>query len=225
MKTETVARIGPPCQLDSMGGEVEIELSSESMSCAEARGIYVAFREAVRTGEAPGIGESSEVEGWRCQEYPLAEYPLIVRCRQGARRFDVVGLAATAHPNQGPVQARDAPDPVIFQTPSGNIGCRVASTSVRCDIFDRAWSPPPRPEDCAYSWGHSIELDRNGSTFLCTNDALISPGGESTTTPVLKYGKAVGEGSFACESREQALICVAKSGHGFSLSFQKIKLF
>jgi hypothetical protein len=42
---------------------------------------------------------------------------------------------------------------------------------------------------------------------------------------VLQYGKAVGEGKVGCESREQALVCVAKSGHGFLLSFQKIKLF
>jgi hypothetical protein len=100
----------------------------------------------------------------------------------------------------------------------------MASTSVRCDIFDRSWSPPPKPEDCAYSWGHSIELHSSGSTFLCTDDAVISPGGESSV-PVLQYGKAVGEGKFGCESREQALVCVAKSGHGFLLSFQKIKLF
>jgi hypothetical protein len=113
---------------------------------------------------------------------------------------------------------------MVFQTPSGNIGCRVVSTSVRCDIFDRSWSPPPKPEDCAFSWGHSIELHRSGSTFLCTDDAVISPGGGSEA-PVLHYGKTVGQGPFACQSREQALVCVSKSGHGFLLSFQKLKLF
>jgi hypothetical protein len=50
------------------------------------------------------------------------------------------------------------------------------------------------------------------------------PGGESKV-PVLPYGEAVSEGQFACESREQALVCVAKSGRGFSLSFQEVKLF
>jgi hypothetical protein len=224
-KTETVARVGPSCQLKAMGGEVEIEASSEDLGCAESRGIYTAYKEAVRSGEAAGIGRSSSIEGWRCQEYPLAEYPLIVRCRRGAQNFDVVGLAPAAHTNQPPpALTSPAPAPLIFQTPSGNIGCQVASAFVRCDIFDRSWSPPPKPEDCAYEWGHSIALHRKGSTFLCTGDAVISPGGESGA-PILPYGKTVGRGPFACESREQALVCVAKSGHGFLLSFQKLRLF
>jgi hypothetical protein len=70
-----------------MGGEVEFELSSEQVGCAEARGVYSEYKEAVRSGEASGIGKASEVAGWSCEEFPLAEYPLIVRCRQGSEQF------------------------------------------------------------------------------------------------------------------------------------------
>jgi hypothetical protein len=116
--------------------------------------------------------------------------------------------------------------PVSFQTPSGNIGCRVESTSVRCDIFNFDWDPPPVPSSCEVpsSWGHSIELDRSGSTFLCTTQPLFNEG-DDPNFPILDYGEAVGVGAIACESRERALICVAKSSRGFRLSVEEIKLF
>jgi hypothetical protein len=228
---ETVASIGPPCQLESMGGEVEIELSSEAMSCAESRGVYTAYKEAVRSGKAAGIGGASEVDGWSCREYPLAEYPLIVRCRQGTRRFDVVGLAPAAHTEQAPVHPSAGPGSngrsIIFQTPSGNIGCAMTRANVICNIFKFSWSPPPVPADCEYpaspSWGHAIELTPHGHTFLCTDGAVVDPGGGGF--PTLQYGKAVGRGPFACESREQALVCVTKGGQGILISVQKLKLF
>lgn len=33
------------------------------------------------------------------------------------------------------------------------------------------------------------------------------------------------KGSFACESRESALVCASMSGRGLSLSVQKVRLF
>jgi hypothetical protein len=223
--TTAQAEVGPPCQLESMGGEVEIELSSEDLSCADARGVYTQYKELVRSGQAAGIGKASEVAGWSCEEFPLAEYPLIVRCRQGAAKFAVVGLAPDAHVNQKQIPASGRSEPATFQTPSGNIGCRLSTASVRCDIFKRDWSPPPKPADCEFpGWGHSIELDSSGSAFLCSDDAVIDPNGGSGV-PVLQYGKAVEVGPFACESREQALICIAKSSRGFRLSVQEVNLF
>ncbi len=219
----TAAVVGPPCQLESMGGEVEIEMSSEAIGCAEARGIYSEFKELIRSGEATGIGEASDVSNWNCKEFPLAEYPLIVRCRQGQKSFAVIGLAPSAHEDQGPspTHPRNSAEGFFFQTPSGNIGCAMQETSVRCDISKRDWSPPPEPEDCALDWGHAIELHRSGSTFLCAGDTVIS-----RDHPVLPYGEGAAVGGFLCESQAQKLICVnARSEHGFWLSIQEVKLF
>jgi hypothetical protein len=204
-----------------MGGEVEIELSSEEIGCAEARGIYSEFKEMIRAGEATGIGEASDVSGWSCEEFPFAEYPLIVRCRQGEKRFAVVGLAPHAHEDQGPPPTPGTKQLTFFQTPSRNISCAMDARSVRCDIAKRDWSPPPKPGDCMLDWGNAIELHRGGSTFLCAGDTTAN-----RQNPVLAYGEGAAVGNFLCESQTQKLICAnVRSKHGFWLSVQEIKLF
>ena len=42
-----------------------------------------------------------------------------------------------------------------FQSPSGNIGCFIGKSGVRCDIRTRDWSPPPKPASCG--WRRSPE--------------------------------------------------------------------
>jgi hypothetical protein len=122
-------------------------------------------------------------------------------------------------PSEGP--------PLTFQTPSGNIGCSVGRDEVFCSIAEITWSPPPVPDDCeppaSETWGHSISLRRDGATFLCTDQGMI---GDDTGLLTLDYGKAIRKGPFACESREQALVCIVPmSKHGIVLSLQKVRLF
>jgi hypothetical protein len=204
-----------------MGGEVEIELFSEEIGCSEARAVYSAYKEAVRSGDAAGIGGVSDVGGWGCEEFPLAEYPLIVRCRQDDKRFSVVGTAPAAHTNQGPPPTPSSSETVFFQTPSGNIACALRSDGVRCNIDRRDWSPPPPPKYCNLDWGDAVELHRNGSTFLCAGDTAADP-----DNPVLPYGEGAAVGSFLCESQKQKLVCVnVRTQHGFWLSVQEVNLF
>lgn len=123
-----------------------------------------------------------------------------------------------------PVPQAQGESAVIFQTPSKNIGCRMESTRVACDIFKFRWSPPPAPAWCEQpkAWGHTIILHTTGSTFSCALGPIVNPEG----TPILQYGEAKAVGPFACESRENALICIAqKTGHGILLSVDKLKLF
>lgn len=217
----TVDVLGPPCRFESMGGEVVIELSSEEIGCSDARAVYSAYKEAVRSGDAAGIGDSSDVGGWGCEEFPLAEYPLVVRCRQGDERFVVLGTAPAAHTNQGPPPTSSSNEITYFQTPSGNISCAMRSDGVRCDISERDWSAPPEPADCTLDWGHAIALDRSGSTFLCAGDTVADE-----DNPVLPYGEGASVGSFLCESQKQKLLCVnVRTQHGFWLSIQKVNLF
>lgn len=115
-------------------------------------------------------------------------------------------------------------DSVTFQTPSGNIGCVMATKFVRCDIYERDWSPPPKPASCEYDWGHSVELEQDGPTFLCVSDAVTAPGGDSGF-PTLAYDDTKRVGPFTCLSTEQAMKCQATSGHGFTLSRQKVRLY
>ena len=117
---------------------------------------------------------------------------------------------------------------LTFQTPSGNIGCSIGQHEVFCTILKISWTPPAVPADCeppaSESWGHTIQLKRHGPTFLCTDQGVISPGGESVL-PILAYGKAVTRGPFTCESHPQALVCTTGRGRGILLSVQRVKLF
>src|SRR6478672_1709483 len=44
-----------------------------------------------------------------------------------------------------------------FQSPSGNIGCYIAKSGVRCDIRERSWKPPPKPGYCELDRGQGAE--------------------------------------------------------------------
>jgi hypothetical protein len=69
-----------------------------------------------------------------------------------------------------------------FRPPSGNIGCYIEPGYVRCDIRDRAWSPPPRPADCPdmADYGQGIALRAGvGASFVCAGDAALNDGKSS----------------------------------------------
>lgn len=86
------------CEFEEFGGDVAVELLSSGLSCGAARRLLVRYRAAVRAGETAGMEEPTPVAaGWRCAEYPFSQYPLLIRCGNGARRFDLVGLAPSAH--------------------------------------------------------------------------------------------------------------------------------
>lgn len=46
-------------------------------------------------------------------------------------------------------------DLVSFTSPSGNVGCYLDPTTVRCDISERDWSPPPRPPTANSTMGRN----------------------------------------------------------------------
>jgi hypothetical protein len=112
-----------------------------------------------------------------------------------------------------------------FRSPSGNIGCFYAKGGggpemIRCDVRDLA-RIPARPRSCKLDWGHAFALGRHGkATRVCAGDTALDPGAR-----VLAYGKTRRLGAFRCISRASGMRCVARSGHGFSLSREAQKLF
>jgi hypothetical protein len=108
-----------------------------------------------------------------------------------------------------------------FQSPSGNIGCTMAKTGVRCDIRKREWSIPPKPRSCDFDWDGSLGLNRTGRAhFLCVSDSAFGVGG------VLPYGQSKSRGRFTCKSRTTGVRCVnRRNGHGFKVSRQSVRRF
>lgn len=110
--------------------------------------------------------------------------------------------------------AAPLPDFMQFRTPSGNIGCAYAATSLRCDIRSGIPHPPPRPKNCDLDWGGGYAMNATGpATVMCAGDTAIEP-----SSTVIPYGTTWHRGAFSCTSQPAGLRCTNASRHGFFLS-------
>lgn len=101
-----------------------------------------------------------------------------------------------------------------FTSPTGNIGCIIDRRTVRCDIRERDWKPPPAPADCQLDYGQGIALSAGGTAdFVCAGDTTAAAG-ES-----LPYGQSIAAGLLRCDSEESGMSCRdIETGRGFALA-------
>jgi hypothetical protein len=130
------------------------------------------------------------------------------------RILPIAALLAAALPPAGAAALTS------FHSPSGNIRCAILKSGVRCDIQQKTFISPPKPNSCEFDWGQSVGLGRKGHAhFLCVSDAT-DPGRE------LAYGDAIARHGFRCKSLSSGVRCVNKrSGHGFKLARERYRLF
>jgi hypothetical protein len=129
---------------------------------------------------------------------------------------------SSAHPSlpvvpTAPVVISSATPAIIgpehFVTPSKNIGCYLTDENARCDISEKDWEPPAKPQTCEFDWGHGLSVDSSGADFVCASDT--TRGGPAT----LDYGQAAQRGTFRCESSQQGVTCTnTVSGKGFKIA-------
>jgi hypothetical protein len=103
----------------------------------------------------------------------------------------------------------------FFETPSHNIGCVIsAKYGARCDIRERAWTPPPKPRSCELDWGFGLNVGRRGlGSWVCAGDTVF--GGKK----VLGYRESIERGRFRCSSYRNGVRCVnTRNDHGFRLA-------
>lgn len=132
----------------------------------------------------------------------------------------VMGPAATG-------TATAAPEPVSFQTPSGNIACMISpgfadiAPSVRCDIATFSYTPPPAPQDCHVVFGHSVLLEQGRPPrFGCAHDTMVL-----SHFPTVGYGDSAQQGPFRCDSTTEGVLCTDNtSHHSFRLSRESYDL-
>jgi hypothetical protein len=112
-----------------------------------------------------------------------------------------------------------------FASPSGNIACAISNNwptpSVRCDVKDITFAPPPRPADCNGAWAHSADLSLGGMPhFRCISDS------EDYTAFTLPYGSHTAVGPFDCASGQDGVRCVdTTTNRGFRLSRDSYDFF
>jgi hypothetical protein len=113
-------------------------------------------------------------------------------------------------------------DAARFATPSGNIACAMSADEVRCDVAERSWDLPPKPDGCTgeYGAGAVVSGDRAGE-LSCGADTVAGRGLE-----VLDYGTAVRRDGVLCASRENGVRCeVERTRHGFQVARAAYELF
>lgn len=108
-----------------------------------------------------------------------------------------------------------------FTSPTGNIGCFIDRRSVRCDIRERDWEPPPAPADCELDYGQGISLSAGAApAFVCAGDTTADAG------EPLPYGSSIAAGLLRCESEESGMVCRdEETGRGFILAKGGYELF
>ncbi|WP_461023343.1 hypothetical protein [Thalassiella azotivora] len=128
----------------------------------------------------------------------------------GTGRSPRGGEAAT------PVTAAEptvATDTVVFQSPSGNIGCTLSSDGARCDIGSRSWEPPPPPPGCEGEWAAGVRVGPDGAGLVCATDSLLGQG------ETLEYGESLERGTYRCDSSRDGMRCEETvAGIGFTVA-------
>lgn len=120
-----------------------------------------------------------------------------------------------------PPADRTVDELTAFSSPTGNIGCYIDLRSVRCDIGDRDWEPPPTPPGCELDYGQGIELRAGGrAAFVCAGDTALG-GGDA-----IDYGTSIGAGLLVCESEESGMTCTdTETGRGFTIAIEGYDIF
>lgn len=116
-----------------------------------------------------------------------------------------------------------------FVSPSKTTICRIAvdrtgkeKTWVRCDVNKAVNKAPKKPAGCEFDWGFSFGMNSTGRARRnCVSDAIADP----SKTKKLAYGSFARLGGISCHSRTAAMTCTNRSGHGFSLSRTRQKIF
>jgi hypothetical protein len=98
-----------------------------------------------------------------------------------------------------------------FKMPSGNIGCELSGTTLRCDI--RSGLKPPPAKSCAGDWGGAVLTSHGAGRPLCASDTIYDD-----AAPTLDYGSTWGGGGATCLSDKSGLQCSSTSGHSIFLS-------
>ncbi len=129
------------------------------------------------------------------------------------------GTAATAATGAAAGDSAPQPSQRYFKSPSGNIGCALDRRHARCDINNYNYSPPPKPADCNFDWGPSMQVKKH-ARFICVSDTV------AIGDRVLHYGKSLRVGNKKCTSRRSGMVCRnLRTGHGFRLSRADVDRF
>lgn len=141
--------------------------------------------------------------------------------RQSARALTLIAITAVAL-TMGPTATAQADDSDAFRSPSGNIGCKMGTGGVMCEIKDYTWLIPRPPDYTMGGKGNRFLLDRGGTPIAGEwhSDHEFPDG-----APTLGYGQSRALGSITCDSEPSGMTCTDSStGHFFRVSRDSYQL-
>lgn len=144
--------------------------------------------------------------------------------RHSAKTLKLALLATTAAvaATMGSTATAQAGDSYAFRSPSGNIGCKMGTGGVMCQIKDYTWFIP-RPLDYTMGGkGNRFLLDRGGAPIAGEwHSHHEFPDGAAT----LDYGQSRTLGSITCGSEPSGMTCTdSGTGHFFRVSRDSYQL-
>ncbi|WP_237216053.1 DUF6636 domain-containing protein [Falsiroseomonas oryziterrae] len=113
------------------------------------------------------------------------------------------------------------PPPPAFQTPSGNVHCRLTGETLRCEALARDFAPPAGAAACQGGWPGALALRATGEVGLPCDGGSV----RNDEAFVLGYGARWSLAGISCDSEEAGLRCANPAGHGFQVSRSRLTLF
>ena len=108
-----------------------------------------------------------------------------------------------------------------FRTADGNVGCDLEPAYVLCNVVHRSFTPPKKPSDCFYTWGHAVEMAIGSKgSFFCGHGEDYSH-----SKRVLQLNQALQVGLVRCRAVPSGVRCEGQDGHGFVLTKARYQLF
>ena len=147
---------------------------------------------------------------WTGAEWRILDFGTGIDCE------DITTLPPLPGPVRRACLALGYPQPTIlrtlnFRTPSGNIGCVLGGTDLRCDILS-GLKPEPT-EACELDWVGLVLVADGPPKPNCAGDTAFSQ-----EAPTLAYGDDWHRGAFWCRSDRSGLGCLNREGNSFQLA-------
>jgi hypothetical protein len=157
----------------------------------------------------PTCNQSIEVYlRWTAGRWRILDYGTGIECE------DTTSLPPLPAPIRRACRALGYRQPVIlvastFQMPSGNIGCALTGTALRCDILSGLKPEPKRA--CELDWVGLVLPAVGAPEPHCAGDTVYDQ-----SAPILAYGDMWHGPDFWCESQRDGLLCMSTTAGGGS---------
>lgn len=119
-------------------------------------------------------------------------------------------------------QVVEVDQPVIFDSPSGNIACRLdPAYGASCWVAEHDWVVDAATDpDCPLDFGDAVDVTAEGVVWPCYGDFSWGP-----SERTLAYGDAIVGGPFRCDSAGTGMTCVNGEGQGFTVARARVDTF